>query len=46
MTKAKFILLPISTGLLPWSVNYTSIHENPELNVFKNMTFVGKISYY
>ena len=38
-----FILSSISSGLEGWSVNHTSICENSELNVFKNMTFSGEI---
>ena len=39
-----FILSSISSGLEFWSVNRTSIYENPELNVFKNMKFFGEMS--
>ena len=33
----------ISRGLEFWSVNLTSIYENSELNVFKNIKFLGEI---
>ena len=39
-----FILSSISNSLEFWSRNHTSIHEYSELKIFKNMTFVGKIS--
>ena len=39
-----FILSSVSNSLESWSRNHTSIHENSELKIFKNMTFVGKIS--
>ena len=39
-----FILSSISSGLGFWSVNQTSIYENSELNVFKNMNFFEEIS--
>ena len=39
-----FILSSISGGLGFWSVNQTSIYENSELNVFKNMNFFEEIS--
>ena len=38
------ILSFISRGLEFWSVNYTSIYENSELKVFKNIKFFGEIS--
>ena len=41
ITKVKFIL---SSGLLFWLVNHTSIYENYEFNVFRNIKIVGKIS--
>ena len=44
MTKVKFILSTISSGWLVWSINLTSIYENSELNIFKNMKSVGEIS--
>ena len=44
MTKVKFILSSISSGLEFWFVNHTSIPENCELNVFKNTKLVGEIS--
>ena len=31
------ILLSISSGLESWSLNHTSIYENPELQVFNNI---------
>ena len=37
-----FILSYISSGLEFWSVNHTSIYENSELKVFKNIKFLGK----
>ena len=39
-----FILSSASSGLEFWSVNRTSIYENPKLNVFKIMKFFGKMS--
>ena len=39
-----FILSSISRGLDFWSVNHTSIYENSELKVFKNIKFLGEIS--
>ena len=39
-----FILSPISSGLEFWSVNHTSIYENSELKIFKNMKLSGEIS--
>ena len=44
MAKVKFILSSISSNLLFGYVNHTSIYENSESNVFKNMKFVGEIS--
>ena len=38
-----FILSSISSGLEFWSVNYTSIYENSELKVFKNIKFLGEL---
>ena len=38
-----FILSSISSGLEVWSVNYTSIYENCELKVFKNIKFLGEL---
>ena len=40
----KFVLASISSDLLFWSVNYTSIYETSELKVFKNINLVGKFS--
>ena len=39
-----FILSSISSCLEFWSVNHTSIYENSELKILKNITFLGKIS--
>ena len=39
-----FILSSISSGLEFWSINNTSIYENPESKVFKNINFSGEIS--
>ena len=39
-----FILSSISSGLEIWSVNQTSIYENSESKVFKNIKFSGEIS--
>ena len=39
-----FILSSISSRLEFWSVNHTSIYENSELNIFKNIKFVREIS--
>ena len=39
-----FILLSISRWLEFWSGNYTSIYENFESNVFKNIKLLGEIS--
>ena len=39
-----FILSSISSGLDIWLVHHTSIYENSESNVFKNIKFLGKIS--
>ena len=39
-----FILSSISSGLEFWSVNHTSIYENSESKVFKNIRFLGEIS--
>ena len=39
------LLSSISSDLLLWSVNHIKIYENSELNVFKNITLVGKISH-
>ena len=38
-----FILSSISSGLEFWSVNHTSIYENSESNVYKNIKFLDKI---
>ena len=37
-----FILSSISSGLEFWSVSHTSIYENSELKVLKNIIFLGK----
>ena len=39
-----FILSSIFSGLEFWSVSHTAIYENPELNFFKNIQFLGEIS--
>ena len=39
-----FILSSIFSGLEFWSVNHTSIYENFELKVLKNIKFLGEIS--
>ena len=39
-----FMLSPISNSLELWSAKHTSIYENPESNVFRNIKFLGKIS--
>ena len=39
-----FILPSISRGLEFWSVSHTSIYENSELKVFKNINFFGEVS--
>ena len=45
MTKVTFILSFISIGLQFWSVNHTSIYENSESKVFKNIfSFFGEMS--
>ena len=38
------ILSSIFRGLEFLSINHTSIYENPELNVFKNIKVLGEIS--
>ena len=43
ITRVKFILSSISNGWLFWSVSHTSTAWNSELNVFKNVKFVGEI---
>ena len=43
MTKVMFILSSFSRGVEFWSVNHTSIYENSESNVFKNIKYFGKI---
>ena len=44
LTKIMFILSSISSSLEIWSVNHTSICENSELKVFKNIKCIGDIS--
>ena len=39
-----FILPSISSGVELWSVNHTSVCENSELKVFKNIKSLGEIS--
>ena len=38
-----FTLTFISSGLEFWSLNHTSMYENSELKVFKNIKFLGEI---
>ena len=38
------ILFSISSCLKFWSVNHTSVYENYELEVFKNIKVFGEIS--
>ena len=44
MTKVIFILSSISSSLEFWSVNHTSMYENSELKISKNIQFLGEIS--
>ena len=37
MTKGMFILTFVSSGLEFYSVNHTSVNENSELRIFKNI---------
>ena len=39
-----FILSSIFSSLEFWSGNNTSIYENSEINVFKNIVFLGETS--
>ena len=39
-----FIFSSISRGLELWLVNHTSMYENSELKVFKNINPLGEIS--
>ena len=39
-----FIWPSISRGLEFWSVNHTSLYENSQLKIFKNIDLLGKIS--
>ena len=39
-----FILSSICSDLEFWLVNHISIYENSELNVFKNINFLGEKS--
>ena len=39
-----FVLSFISSSLEFWSANHTSIYENSELKVFKNVKVLGEIS--
>ena len=39
-----FYLSSISNGVEFWLVNHTSIFENAELDVFKNIKLLGEIS--
>ena len=38
-----FILLYISRSMTFWLADHTSIYENSELKVFKNIIFLGEI---
>ena len=44
ITKVMFTLSSISRDLVFWSVNHTSVNENFEINLLKDIKFVGKIS--
>ena len=44
ITKIKFILPSIFNGWLFWSVSYTLMVWNSELDVFIGIKFVGEIS--
>ena len=44
IAKVMFILSSISSALEFLLVNHTSIYENSELNVFKNITFLDELS--
>ena len=39
-----FISSSVNSGLEFLSVNYSSIYENSELKVFRNITLLGQIS--
>ena len=39
-----FIIASISSSLEFWSVNHTSIYENPESKIFENINILGEIS--
>ena len=39
-----FILSSLSSGLEFWSLNHTSMYENSDSKVFKNIKFLGEIS--
>ena len=39
-----FILSSLSSGLEFWSLNHTSMYENADSKVFKNIKFLGEIS--
>ena len=39
-----FILSSISSGLEFWSVNHTSIYENSDSIVFRNIQYLAEIS--
>ena len=43
-TKVILVLSSKSRGLEFWSANHTSIYENSELKVFKNIKLLGEIS--
>ena len=39
-----FVLPSVSSGLAFWPVNHTSIYENSELKIFKNIKLLGEMS--
>ena len=39
-----FILFSIPSGLEFWPINYISMYQNSEINVFKNIKILGEIS--
>ena len=43
MIKVMFILFSISRSLEFWLVSHTSMYENTELKVFKNIKLLGEI---
>ena len=44
VSRVEFILSSISNGWLFWSVKHTLMAWNSELNIFKEIRFVGEIS--